>query len=79
MQSGVLNALYQDSATGAGADINIPPYAGEWTADISRELRESLTTHLFGWDIIQSQRIRYAVAIFCQASPYYESTAGDRF
>ncbi|PIL25172.1 hypothetical protein GSI_13061 [Ganoderma sinense ZZ0214-1] len=67
IHSDVLNALHQGQPTGASADINVPSYAGEWTADVSRELRESLTTHLFGWDSIQSQRKRYAVALFCQS------------
>ncbi|KAI1793486.1 transcription factor IIIC subunit delta N-term-domain-containing protein [Ganoderma leucocontextum] len=66
LHTDVLDVLYQVPPDGARANIDIPPYAGDWTADVSREWRESLTTHLFGWDIILSQRIRYAVAIFCQ-------------
>ncbi|TBU30572.1 putative zinc-finger of transcription factor IIIC complex-domain-containing protein [Dichomitus squalens] len=66
IHSGILKVLYQIPLSGALADFHIPPYAGDWTSDVSREVRESLTTHLFGWDSTQSLRMRYAVAVFCQ-------------
>ena len=63
--SRILKALYQIQSGGV-LDFHIPPYAGDWSLDVSRELRKSLTTHLFGWNSIQSLRMRYAVAVFCQ-------------
>lgn len=64
----ILDVLRQVPDNGANAAVVIPSDSdpGAWTGAVSRELRRSLTAHLLGWDNIQSQRIRYAVAAFCQ-------------
>ncbi|KAI0794108.1 transcription factor IIIC subunit delta N-term-domain-containing protein [Fomes fomentarius] len=68
LQTRILDVLRQVPDNGANAAVVIPSYSdpGAWTGAVSRELRRSLTAHLLGWDSIQSQRIRYAVAAFCQ-------------
>ncbi|KAI0675674.1 putative zinc-finger of transcription factor IIIC complex-domain-containing protein [Trametes maxima] len=44
----------------------IPPCEGGRGSELSGEFVKSLSTHLFGWDSIQSLRMRYTVASFCQ-------------
>ncbi|KAI0695325.1 putative zinc-finger of transcription factor IIIC complex-domain-containing protein [Cerioporus squamosus] len=66
LHSRILEVLYRQPFNGADANIVVPVYAGDWTLELCCELRRSLTTQLFGWSSIQSQRMRYAVALFCQ-------------
>ncbi|KAI0331648.1 hypothetical protein GY45DRAFT_1369805 [Cubamyces sp. BRFM 1775] len=44
----------------------MPIYAGAQGPELPRDLARSLTTHLFGWDGVLSERLRYSVAAFCQ-------------
>ncbi|TFK90124.1 hypothetical protein K466DRAFT_638963 [Polyporus arcularius HHB13444] len=62
----LLDILYRQPPSGPDATIAVASYTGDWTSELSRELRRSLTTHIFGWSSIHSQRMRYAVAVFCQ-------------
>ncbi|KAI0741644.1 transcription factor IIIC subunit delta N-term-domain-containing protein [Daedaleopsis nitida] len=66
LHSRILETLHQLPHDGIAPDFVIPPYTGEWTAHLSNALRTSMTAHLFGWDTIQSQRIRYGISVFCQ-------------
>ncbi|KAI0831996.1 putative zinc-finger of transcription factor IIIC complex-domain-containing protein [Trametes gibbosa] len=47
--------------------IIVPPYLGDRTVELSRDIVDSLSKHLFGWKSAQSDRVRYAVAAFCQS------------
>ncbi|RPD64172.1 hypothetical protein L227DRAFT_571740 [Lentinus tigrinus ALCF2SS1-6] len=62
----ILDILHRQPFNGVDATIAVPTYSGDWTTELSCELRRSLTTQLFGWGSIQSQRMRYTVAVFCQ-------------
>ncbi|KAI0358005.1 hypothetical protein OH77DRAFT_1449501 [Trametes cingulata] len=62
----ILDILYQPVVAEAVPDFVIPTYEGDWGVELSRDFVRSLTTHLFGWSSVQSQRIRHAVAAFCQ-------------
>ena len=74
----ILDALSQPQSTGAHPDIVVPRYAGEWTSAVSSELRTSLTAHLFGWNNIRSQRLRYAAAAFCHVCPRFSDASDSR-
>ena len=47
----------------------MPTCTGAQSVELSRDLARSLATHLFGWDGVLSERLRYSVAAFCQVRP----------
>ncbi|KAI0766669.1 putative zinc-finger of transcription factor IIIC complex-domain-containing protein [Trametes elegans] len=63
----VLDVLHHAPFTAPPPNFNIPPYEGDWGSEFSRDFAQSLSTHLFGWDSVLSQRMRYAVAAFCKS------------
>ena len=66
LHSRILEVLYQAPSQEKPPNGVIPVITSQKTADISRELRSSLAAHLFGWDFVHLQRLRYSVASFCK-------------
>ena len=62
----IIEILNQGSSQAMLPNVVVAECTSEKTTDISFELRRSITTHLFGWDFVCSQRLRYFVACFCQ-------------
>ncbi|KAH9940878.1 transcription factor IIIC subunit delta N-term-domain-containing protein [Epithele typhae] len=63
LHSKILGVLTQNAAE-QPPEIQVP--GGSTWNDVSREVRESLTAHMFGWDAVHAQRLRYSVATFCE-------------
>lgn len=65
----ILDTLSHTPCSGPSPDFVIPSYIGDWDANLSHDLVDSLAKHLFGWKSVQSVRVRYAVAAYCQVRP----------
>ncbi|OJT11221.1 hypothetical protein TRAPUB_12265 [Trametes pubescens] len=63
----ILDTLSHTPCSEPTPDFVIPSYIGDWDANLSHDLVDSLAKHLFGWKSVQSVRIRYAVAAYCQS------------
>ncbi|KAI8969373.1 putative zinc-finger of transcription factor IIIC complex-domain-containing protein [Trametes punicea] len=62
----ILDTLHHAPLREPLPNIAVPVHAGEAGAELTRQFVSSLSTHLFGWDGVLSERLRYAVAAFCQ-------------
>ncbi|KAI0630592.1 putative zinc-finger of transcription factor IIIC complex-domain-containing protein [Trametes polyzona] len=63
----ILDVLRHTPCNEPPPQLVISPYEGDGSTKFSYAFVDSLRTHLFGWKSIQSQRIRYVVATYCQS------------
>lgn len=61
---------HEDSAT-----LELPQWSGELTPEFREQFQRSLRTHLFGRSNLLSQRLRIALASYCQVCPQTGQTA----
>lgn len=61
---------HEDSAT-----LELHQWSGELTPEFREQFQRSLRTHLFGRSNLLSQRLRIALASYCQVCSYYRQTA----
>jgi len=60
----LLNVLQSVSADET-LSIDLPPFNGSCTPELKREFKDSLASHLCGWDSFLALRMRFAVADHC--------------
>lgn len=60
-----LLAVLDQSPQDESPAVSIPPSSQGVGAELQRQLRESLATHLFGWNGLLSLRMRLSVADMC--------------
>ncbi|TFK52028.1 hypothetical protein OE88DRAFT_1718706 [Heliocybe sulcata] len=64
--------VLQSVSIDESASIHLPLFRGSCTTQVKREFRNSIDTHLYGWDSFLRLRLRFAVADHC-----WELTKGD--
>ncbi|KAH9857250.1 putative zinc-finger of transcription factor IIIC complex-domain-containing protein [Lenzites betulinus] len=63
----ILDVLRHTACHEPAPHVVMPKYVGDRTTELSRDIVDSLAKHLFGWKSVQSDKMRYAVAIYCHS------------
>lgn len=66
LQAGILDLLQPSPDPFSRTPVNFPEISGELSKELRLDLRRSIATHLFGWDALLCQRMRFSLAEFCQ-------------
>ena len=64
----LLALLQRQTHPDDSALVLLPTWSSELTPALRAQFRESLRTHLFGWDSFLAQRLQVSLASFCQVS-----------
>ncbi|KAI0796220.1 putative zinc-finger of transcription factor IIIC complex-domain-containing protein [Abortiporus biennis] len=71
VSSQVIDILQEDPSHAKTIEIDIPAWSEELSPQLREAYKQSLKTHLFGWDSLLHQRIKIYLSAFC------EKQAGD--
>jgi len=74
MQTGLLGVLQHAPESGVTIDAQVVAYDDALTPEASYAFRKCLSTHIFGWDFLLSERLKLLMAEFCKEAVQEDAT-----
>ncbi|KAH9943814.1 transcription factor IIIC subunit delta N-term-domain-containing protein [Amylocystis lapponica] len=63
---GDLAQILQPTSLEDFIQVIVPPYTGQLTSELRKQFGRSFSTHIYGWDALMSERMKFVVSEFCR-------------